>query len=220
MRCLLRRRLCLFDQARWATAIFEFNMIHFTCPSCGASYNVGDEFAGRTTKCRKCVQPLQVPAITRTSTVPAQIVIPKPVQETIPEALPADPVPEVLPVSLVTFAANGQVRVDARSAAEAKAAIRELKAKKKELSLSKRAIMQKQREIRAAYTDLVRRRGSKFIGGSSVGRIIRTFQTMNRDAARRQLANELAPLEQQRSRIEAWSMAIDSVIIQLQGCTW
>jgi hypothetical protein len=77
--------------------------------------------------------------------------------------------------------------------------------------------MQEQREIRAAYTDLVRRRGSKFIGGRSVGRIIRAFQTLNRDAARSQLAKELAPLEQERARIEAWNMAIDSVIIQLQA---
>ena len=90
--------------------------------------------------------------------------------------------------------------------------------KKKELSLSKRAIIQEQREIRADYIDLVRRRGSKFIGGGSIGRIIRSFQTLDRDAVRRQLANELAPLEEERTRIEAWIMAIDSVIIQLQGC--
>jgi hypothetical protein len=122
-----------------------------------------------------------------------------------------------LPSSFVTFTASGQIRVHTRNAAEAKAAIRELRTKKKELSLSKRAIMQEQREIRAAYTDLVRRRGSKFIGGRSVGRIIRAFQTLNRDAARSQLAKELAPLEQERARIEAWNMAIDSVIIQLQA---
>jgi hypothetical protein len=191
-------------------------MIHFACPACGTMYKVGDEFAGRTTNCRKCRQPLQVPAPTKAPPVPVQIVVPQPVEETIPEVVPVDPVPEVMPASLVTFTEDGQIRVHANNAAEAKLAIRELRAKKKELSLSKREIMQQQREIRAVYTDRVRRRGSKVRGGGSVGRIIRTFETWDRDAARSQLANELAPLEQQRSRIEAWIMAIDSVILQLQ----
>jgi hypothetical protein len=160
-----------------------------------------------------------MPAPTKAAAVPAQIVGPNSVQKTIPEVIPVDPVPEVLPASYITMTPSGQIAVHARNAAEAKLAIRELRAKKKEISLTKRAIMQEQREIRAAYTNLVRRRGSKFIGGGSVGGIVRAFQTWNRDAARSQLATELAPLEQQRSRIETWIMAIDSVIIQLQGCS-
>ncbi len=35
--------------------------IDFSCQSCGQSYRVKDEFAGRTTKCRKCSQPVTVP---------------------------------------------------------------------------------------------------------------------------------------------------------------
>src|SRR5262249_11251818 len=153
---VVRRLPCLRASAHWAAAFSRDNMIHFACPACGTGYKVGDEFAGRRTKCRKCGQPLEVPAPPKALPVPAQIVVPEP-QETIPEVVPVDPVPEVLPASLVTFTADGQIRVHARSAAEAKLAIRELRAKKKELSLSKRAIMQQQREIRAAYTNLVRR---------------------------------------------------------------
>jgi hypothetical protein len=146
------------------------------------------------------------------------VVVPVATEEAIPEVLPVvEPVLDVLQESYVTFTANGQILVHATNAPQAKVAIRELRVRKKELSLSKRAIMQQQREIRAAYTNLVRQRGSKVIGGGAVGRLVRTFQTMNRDAARRQLAKELAPLEQQRSEIEACIVAIDSVIIQLQG---
>lgn len=35
--------------------------IDFSCQSCGQAYSVKDEFAGRTTKCRKCAKPVTVP---------------------------------------------------------------------------------------------------------------------------------------------------------------
>ena len=35
--------------------------IEFSCQACGQAYSVKDEFAGRTTKCRKCAQPVTVP---------------------------------------------------------------------------------------------------------------------------------------------------------------
>jgi hypothetical protein len=35
--------------------------IEFSCQACGQAYSVKDEFAGRTTKCRKCSQPVTVP---------------------------------------------------------------------------------------------------------------------------------------------------------------
>ena len=167
-------------------------MIRFPCPACGIRYKVADEFAGRRTKCRKCGEPLDVPGPPTPPPVRRRPITREPVQEVV------ESVPEVLPASLVTFAEHGEIRVQARNSAEAKLAIKELRAKKKQLSLSKRAITQQQREIRAAYTNLVRQRGSKFIGGGSIGRIIRGFQTFSRDAARSQLAAELAPLERRR----------------------
>ena len=36
--------------------------IDFACQACGQAYRVKDEFAGKTTKCRKCSQPVTVPA--------------------------------------------------------------------------------------------------------------------------------------------------------------
>ena len=35
--------------------------IDFSCQACGQAYTVKDEFAGRTTKCRKCARPVTVP---------------------------------------------------------------------------------------------------------------------------------------------------------------
>ncbi len=67
-----------------------------------------------------------------------------------------------------------------RSVAEAKIAIKELKLKKKEYALAKKEISRKQKEIRAEYTEKVRQRGSKFIGGGGVGRVVRAVQTIDK----------------------------------------
>jgi len=96
--------------------------------------------------------------------------------------------------SFVTVTDDGKLYISARSVAEAKVAIKELKLKKKEYALVKREISQQQKQIRAEYTDQVRQRGSKVRGGGSIGRLVRTVQTINRDSDRRTLAQELAPL--------------------------
>lgn len=118
--------------------------------------------------------------------------------------------------SLVTITDDGELRVSARSIAEAKIAIKELKLKKKEYALVKREISQNQKQIRAEYTDRVRQRGSKFIGGGSIGRFVRTVQTINRDVDRRTLAQQLAPLEQQKNTFDGIINAIDQAILQIE----
>lgn len=103
-----------------------------------------------------------------------------------------------------------------RSIAEAKLAIKELKLKKKEYALMKRDISQQQKQIRSEYTDAVRQRGSKFRGGGNIGRLVRTVQTVSRDADRRTLAQQLAPLEQQKNAVDAAINAIDQAILQIE----
>lgn len=120
------------------------------------------------------------------------------------------------PNSFVTITADGELHVSVRSVAEAKIAIKELKLKKKECALVKRKISQSQKQIRAEYTDSVRQRGSKFRGGGSIGRLVRTVQTINRDADRRTLAQELAPLEQQKNAVEVIINATDQAILQVE----
>lgn len=118
--------------------------------------------------------------------------------------------------SFVTITENGELHISAQSVAEAKLVIKELKLKKKEYALVKREISQSQKQIRADYTDRVRQRGSKFRGGGSIGRFVRTVQTINRDADRRTLAQELAPLEQQKNGVEGIINAIDQAILQVE----
>jgi hypothetical protein len=118
--------------------------------------------------------------------------------------------------SFVTITADGELRFSVRSVAEAKIAIKELKLKKKEYALVKREITQHQKQIRAEYTDSVRKRGSKFRGGGSIGRLVRTVQTINRDTARRNLAQELAPSEEQKNAVEAMINVIDQAIVQVE----
>lgn len=118
--------------------------------------------------------------------------------------------------NFVTITNDGKVSVSFQSIAEAKISIKELKLKKKEYSLVKREISQQQKQIRAEYTDTVRRRGSKVKGGGSLGKFIRTVQTANRDAERSALARQLAPLEQQKNDIDEIINAIDQASLQVE----
>lgn len=109
------------------------------------------------------------------------------------------------------------VNVNASSLAEAKLALKELKLKKKEFNLEKRVVNESQKQIRASYTDEVRKRGSMFRGGGGIGKFCRNIQTISRDITRAQLATELAPLEQEKQRIESIIQAVDSAIIQVES---
>lgn len=120
------------------------------------------------------------------------------------------------PQSYVTFAPSGEIIVRANTVAEAKLALKELKLKKKEQSILKRQLMEQERQIRATYTDTVRRRGSKFQGGGTVGKYVRLFQTAKRDATRSDLAVELTPLEHQKSRCEAMIQLLNKFILQVE----
>jgi hypothetical protein len=120
------------------------------------------------------------------------------------------------PQSYIHVTQNGEVSVYASSVAEAKLALKELKLKKKELALYKKQLLEYERQIRANYTQQVRERGSKFQGGGKLGRVVRGFQTYSRDAARRDLANQLAPYEQERRELEAVKTAIEQAILRVE----
>jgi hypothetical protein len=121
------------------------------------------------------------------------------------------------PQSLVEISQSGEISVRANSVPQAKLALKELKLKKKELSLLKKQVTEQERQIRATYTDEVRRRGSKFHGGGSIGRFIRLAQTASRDSARANLAQQLAPFEEQKRKIEAMRSAIEQLILQVEA---
>lgn len=112
---------------------------------------------------------------------------------------------------------ENEIRIHTNNATEIKIAIKELKLKKKEFSILKQTIMAEQKRIRAQYTVEVQTRGSLVRGGGSVGRFIRSVQTISRDGRRAQLARDLAPLETKKQNFEATIRAIDQAIIQLES---
>lgn len=116
----------------------------------------------------------------------------------------------------ISISEDGRINIAVQSVAEAKISIKALKLKKKEFALTKREISQQQKIIRADYTDKVRQQGSKVRGGGSIGRFVRTVQTINRDADRRSLAQRLAPLEEQKNAVDRTITAIDQAILQLE----
>ncbi|MEG3833841.1 hypothetical protein [Microcoleus sp. Z1_C3] len=125
----------------------------------------------------------------------------------------------MLTIKMATQKSNNspeQLNISVQSLPEAKLAIKALKLKKKEYALVKRELTQQQKMIRAEYTDKVRQQGSKVRGGGSLGSLARTFQTANRDADRRALAKQLAPLEEQKNAVDAVITAIDQAILQLE----
>jgi predicted Zn finger-like uncharacterized protein len=67
------------------------------CPSCSASFNVKDEYAGKRTKCPKCGGPLTIPTIDIADTVkmPYPPAAPRPKQPATPQ--PASEEPEEKP---------------------------------------------------------------------------------------------------------------------------
>lgn len=191
--------------------------VSILCPSCGAWTTVPDQASNQAEKysCSGCGQQLPTTEVTPADSITEVL----PADDHVPAGLPADtgePI-TVRPTSYVTFLPGPRIEVSATTAAEAKLAIQELRAKRKEQTLAKRYIMQQQREVRAAYTSRVRTQGSMFRGGGWFGKIIRARQTGSRDAARSRLAAELAPLESRRAGIELTIGIIDHLIIRLQN---
>ncbi|MCU0534324.1 MAG: hypothetical protein MUD14_10570 [Hydrococcus sp. Prado102] len=119
-------------------------------------------------------------------------------------------------MSLVTITRTGEIYMIVKSVIDAKAAIKELKLKKREYALVKKEITQQQKLIRAEYTDQVRRQGSKMRGGGQLGSLVRSIQTYNRNSNRRELADQLAPLEQQKNVVETVIHAIEQEILHLE----
>jgi ABC-type phosphate transport system auxiliary subunit len=117
----------------------------------------------------------------------------------------------------VTLSQSGQLKVQWRSVVEAKLCIKKLRLLKRHIQAEKRAATGAQRKIRAEYMHMVRQRGSKMRGGGFVESLVRTAQTLSRDAARADLANRLAPLEAQRNKCDHIVSQIESVILKIEA---
>ncbi|MEY2116237.1 MULTISPECIES: hypothetical protein [Rhodanobacter] len=112
---------------------------------------------------------------------------------------------------------NGEIHLRVTIAAEAKLAIEEIRIKKKELALFKREVVAKQRDLRAEQTHTTRTQGPMMRGRGGFSRFVRTIQSASRYSGRATLANSLAQLEDEKSRIDADMRGFDSLILQLEN---
>jgi hypothetical protein len=92
---------------------------------------------------------------------------------------------------------------------EAKEAKKEIALEKKALINERKGIALQMRSVRSNYTAGVRQRGSKFRGGKGVGRFVRDVQTATRDNIRRQMQNQLSPLEYRLEEIELCLISLE-----------
>lgn len=112
----------------------------------------------------------------------------------------------------VKYMPDGKVALSISSLSEARIALDDLKIKKKELQIQKKEISEQMRQIRSSYTDSNLRRMSSIRGGGWVGRVVRTFQTAERDSARYSLAETIKPFEEQRRILEESLISVEKAI--------
>lgn len=117
----------------------------------------------------------------------------------------------------VTLTPEGNISIRVSNILEAKIALKQLKIKKKEIALAKKQVVLQHKAIRSEYTDEVRRQGPMMRGGKSIGKFVRSVQAIQRSNAKVELANKLAPLEQEKYRYESILSEIDQMILKLES---
>lgn len=98
---------------------------------------------------------------------------------------------------------------------QAKFEIKKLKMKKKEMNLKKKEITQKQQQIRANYTDKIRRLTSAS-GSNAFSKLSRFITKKEKDQLRKDLANELQPIETTKNNIINNIHELDRIILELE----
>jgi hypothetical protein len=110
-------------------------------------------------------------------------------------------------------AVPGGTKYKFKSVPEAKQTLKELRLRKKEVSSAKKIIMEQQRRLRASYTSENRKLGS----GPTWTKIGKQIRQKQKDQLRKQLDQQLSPLEQRRAACEAAIVDIDNAVLQVQS---
>ncbi len=152
-------------------------------------------------------EPLQVAEVEPEPWLPAEV---EPEQ-------PSAPMVPLGPQSVVRYEDDGNLSINIGNVAEAKQAIKELKLIKKEWAIEKKAINAEIADLRAGRRMQTAQQSSMVRGGGQVGQVVRSFQRISRDEARRNHANALAPLEESKAFIDRSMLEIDSAVTQLEG---
>jgi hypothetical protein len=126
------------------------------------------------------------------------------------------PEPEKSPSGLISYMADGEIKLQGTTIAEAKTVIAELRLRKKQLAELKREVAVRERELRADQTDRVRHQGSLVHGSGTFAKVVRGGQQAARQNARANLANHLRPLEARKRALDAQIGATERVILNVQ----
>lgn len=131
-----------------------------------------------------------------------------------PVSQPA-PIPEIK--QAVTFHDNGDISLNVGSVPEAKLAIKQLRLRKKEIGVEKKAITTEMAEIRADRRQQVANQGPMMRGGGGFGKTVRTFESLGRANARAKHANRLAPYDDAKAELDRRIMLVDRAIHSLEA---
>ncbi|GLQ93586.1 hypothetical protein [Dyella acidisoli] len=112
---------------------------------------------------------------------------------------------------------GSKVKLNVKSVAEAKQAIKELKVMKKALALRKKELMIQQKGRRSTYTRIVRTQGMMVRGRSGFASFLRSIQRFSRSFNRANLAHELAPMEDEIQHLDQHTLDFDTLITQLES---
>lgn len=116
----------------------------------------------------------------------------------------------------ITVWFNGRIDCRYGDRADINSVIKSLCLAKKQTRTSISQLGTELKRIRSQYTDHVRRRGSKFRGGGSLGRVIRDIQTYSRDQTRHSLAEAIRPMTLRQQHLERLVAAIDQHVTTFQ----
>lgn len=116
----------------------------------------------------------------------------------------------------VSFQDDGSIRLSLHSIPEAKLAVKQLKLRKQEIALEKKAVTAKMAEVRASRQIALGNRSSMVRGGGKLGSFVRTTQRFERDSERARHAATMAPMERQKAVIERRLLNVQAAITAAQ----
>lgn len=107
-------------------------------------------------------------------------------------------------------------KVSYKTVPEAKRAISDIRARKKQLSLLKKELNSQLAEIRAVRRAQTAQQGSKFRGRGGTARFIRDLQTTARDNDRRDYTARVNAIESKKIAVDRDMAALDRMIAEVE----
>jgi hypothetical protein len=119
--------------------------------------------------------------------------------------------------SVLLFTDDGSIAFRGNSVADAKLAIKQLRLRKKAVGLEKREVTQAITAINAERRMQTANQGSMVRGRGGVAQTMRAFQSISRDADKRNHAARLQPYQQEKARLDEYTLTIDQMITKLEA---